>query len=316
MSPLPSIGFVGLGAMGAPMAARLVGAGFVVTVWNRSPERAAPLVAAGARLAASPAEAAGDADVVISVLFDDAAVEAVAFGEAGLAASMRPGTTHLSCSTISPTLADRLEEEHGRRGQHAVSAPLLGSAAMAAAGTLYLAASGPAEAIERLGPVFSALAQKTLVVGDRARHAVVAKLANNFLLFAVTEAIGEALALAEKSGLPRAAMMDLMWETDFGKRLHHRRRGSAGCVLANRLSADPENRVLVLEAGGKDDWIWFHIPVGYLFSIGNPRADWMFETQAIPGLNGRKPGLSARQGDRRVLGDQRHDLHARPGGRL
>ncbi|MCF8505123.1 MAG: GMC family oxidoreductase N-terminal domain-containing protein [Caulobacter sp.] len=63
--------------------------------------------------------------------------------------------------------------------------------------------------------------------------------------------------------------------------------GSAGCVLANRLSADPRNRVLVLEAGGKDDWIWFHIPVGYLFSIGNPRADWMYETQAVPGLNGR-----------------------------
>ena len=64
--------------------------------------------------------------------------------------------------------------------------------------------------------------------------------------------------------------------------------GSAGCVLANRLSADPITHVLVLEAGGKDDWIWFHIPVGYLFSIGNPRADWMFETQAIPGLDGRK----------------------------
>lgn len=63
--------------------------------------------------------------------------------------------------------------------------------------------------------------------------------------------------------------------------------GSAGCVLANRLSADPRNRVLVLEAGGQDDWIWFHIPVGYLFSIGNPRADWMFETDASPGLNGR-----------------------------
>ena len=63
--------------------------------------------------------------------------------------------------------------------------------------------------------------------------------------------------------------------------------GSAGCLLANRLSADPRNRVLVLEAGGKDDWIWFHIPVGYLFAIGNPRADWMFETQPVPGLNGR-----------------------------
>ncbi|MDP1630815.1 MAG: GMC family oxidoreductase N-terminal domain-containing protein [Caulobacter sp.] len=63
--------------------------------------------------------------------------------------------------------------------------------------------------------------------------------------------------------------------------------GSAGCVLANRLSADPRNRVLVLEAGGQDDWIWFHIPVGYLFSIGNPRADWMYETQPVPGLGGR-----------------------------
>ena len=63
--------------------------------------------------------------------------------------------------------------------------------------------------------------------------------------------------------------------------------GSAGCVVANRLSADPSKRVLLLEAGGKDDWIWFHIPVGYLFAIGNPRADWMFETTPQPGLNGR-----------------------------
>ena len=63
--------------------------------------------------------------------------------------------------------------------------------------------------------------------------------------------------------------------------------GSAGCVLANRLSADPTKRVLVLEAGGRDNWIWFHIPVGYLFAIGNPRADWMLKTEPEPGLNGR-----------------------------
>jgi choline dehydrogenase-like flavoprotein len=63
--------------------------------------------------------------------------------------------------------------------------------------------------------------------------------------------------------------------------------GSAGCVLANRLSADAKNRVLILEAGGRDNWIWFHIPVGYLFAIGNPRSDWMFKTEAVPGLNGR-----------------------------
>jgi choline dehydrogenase len=63
--------------------------------------------------------------------------------------------------------------------------------------------------------------------------------------------------------------------------------GSAGCVLANRLSADPSKRVLLLEAGGRDNWIWFHIPVGYLFAIGNPRADWMFKTEPEAGLNGR-----------------------------
>jgi len=63
--------------------------------------------------------------------------------------------------------------------------------------------------------------------------------------------------------------------------------GSAGCVLANRLSANPVNRVLLLEAGGNDNWIWFHIPVGYLFAIGNPRADWLLKTEAVPGLNGR-----------------------------
>ena len=75
----------------------------------------------------------------------------------------------------------------------------------------------------------------------------------------------------------------------------------------------PTKRVLLLEAGGQDDWIWFHIPVGYLFLIGNPRSDWMFETEAEPGLNGRKLELSSRQGDRRIVLHQRHDFHARPG---
>ena len=92
--------------------------------------------------------------------------------------------------------------------------------------------------------------------------------------------------------------------------------GSAGCVLANRLSADPANRVLLLEAGGNDNWIWFHIPVGYLFAIGNPRSDWMFRDRAGAGPQRPRADLSARQGDRRLLGDQRHDLDARPGRRL
>jgi Choline dehydrogenase and related flavoproteins len=92
--------------------------------------------------------------------------------------------------------------------------------------------------------------------------------------------------------------------------------GSAGCVLANRLSADPSKRVLLLEAGGRDNWIWFHIPVGYLFAIGNPRSDWMFRTEPDEGTQRPQPRLSARQGGRRLVGDQCHDLHARAGRRL
>jgi choline dehydrogenase-like flavoprotein len=92
--------------------------------------------------------------------------------------------------------------------------------------------------------------------------------------------------------------------------------GTAGCIMANRLSADPNNRVLILEAGGNDNWIWFHIPVGYLFAIGNPRSDWMFKTEAEPGLNGRSLAYPQRQGDRWFLRHQRHDLDAGPGRRL
>ena len=92
--------------------------------------------------------------------------------------------------------------------------------------------------------------------------------------------------------------------------------GSAGCLLANRLSADAGKRVLVLEAGGRDNWIWFHIPVGYLFAIGNPRSDWCFKTEPEAGPQRPQPQLSARQGDRRLVVDQRHDLYARPGRRL
>ena len=92
--------------------------------------------------------------------------------------------------------------------------------------------------------------------------------------------------------------------------------GTAGCILANRLSEDPKNRVLLLEAGGNDNWIWFHVPVGYLFAIGNPRSDWMFRTVEEPRLNGRSPGVSPRQGDWWFLGNQRNDCHARPSRRL
>ena len=92
--------------------------------------------------------------------------------------------------------------------------------------------------------------------------------------------------------------------------------GTAGCLLANRLTADPTKRVLLIEAGGKDDYHWVHIPVGYLKCIGNPRTDWCYSTEPEPGLNGRSLRYPRGKGAGRQLQHQRHDLHARPEPRL
>ncbi len=92
--------------------------------------------------------------------------------------------------------------------------------------------------------------------------------------------------------------------------------GTAGCLLANRLSAEPNHRVLLLEAGKTDSYPWIHIPVGYLYCIGNPRTDWLYHTEPDAGLNHRDTALSTRPGIGRMLLDQRHDLYARPSARL
>ena len=128
------IGFIGLGAMGSVMAGHLLKAGHALTVWNRSPDKAAPLVEAGARRAASPAEAAAGAEVVITSLADDAAVEQVVLGEDGLARGLGAGAVHVGTSTISPKLSERLADAHAKKGQGYVAAPVLGRPPAAAQG--------------------------------------------------------------------------------------------------------------------------------------------------------------------------------------
>lgn len=213
------IAFIGLGKMGLPMALRLAKAGHELVVWNRTSERAAAVVELGAAQAASPAEAASGAEAVVSVVFDDVALEQVTFGAQGLLAALEPEAIHLSCSTVSVSLADRLAQAHAAAGRRLVSAPLFGSSGMAQEGSLYFAAAGPEEAFAALRPVFDCLGQHSFYLGPQPRRANVAKLANNFLIFALTQSIGEALALSEKSGLPRERMMELLWESDFGRRI-------------------------------------------------------------------------------------------------
>ncbi len=189
--------FIGLGSMGRGMARNLLRAGHELTVWNRTRANAEELAGAGARLAANPAEAAASG-LVVTMLADDRAVEQVVFGEHGLAAGLPRGGIHVSMSTISVALSRRLTEEHSRRGQVFVAAPVFGRPEAAEAAKLFVVAAGPREAVERCRPVFEALGQKTFEVGDEPVRANAIKLAGNFLIVCMLESLGEGFALTRK----------------------------------------------------------------------------------------------------------------------
>ena len=214
------LGCVGLGPMGAAMAFRLVSAGHEVTVWNRSPEKARPLAEAGARIADTAAEAAHGAAFVLSSLANDAALEAVVGGESGLLAGLSAGAVHLSASTISVALAARLAADHAAAGSVYLATPVLGRPPAAEAGKLFVMAAGDAAALERATPVLEAISQRVFVLGDRPEKANLAKLACNFMIFSTIEQFAEVFALAEKGGVDRAKIFELLTESFFTAPVH------------------------------------------------------------------------------------------------
>jgi 3-hydroxyisobutyrate dehydrogenase-like beta-hydroxyacid dehydrogenase len=207
------ISFIGLGNMGRPIAANLLKAGFDLAVWNRTPQSADDLVAAGATRVDSPAAASGS-DVVISMLADDAAVEQVAF-EGRLIELLPAGAIHVSMSTISVALSERLAAAHEAHGSIYVAAPVFGRPAAAAEAKLFVISAGPAPALERLQPVFDVIGQRTFRFGERPENANVVKLTGNFLIASVIESLGEALALTRKSGIDPHAFVDMLTSTLF-----------------------------------------------------------------------------------------------------
>jgi len=208
-----NIGFIGLGSMGSAIALNLINAGHQVSVWNRSPHKTDSLVAAGATLANSPAEA-GNNEVVMTMLADDAAVEAVVFGEHGTLNSQQ-AATHISLSTISVDLADRLTAAHADVGRGFVAAPVFGRPAAAQAAKLFVAAAGPAATLALCEPVFHAISQRVFNIGERPSMANVIKLSGNFMIMAAVEAMAEAMTLCEKSGVPKATLFDVLTNTLF-----------------------------------------------------------------------------------------------------
>jgi len=210
----PAVGFIGLGNMGSAMATRLLDAGFDVTVYNRSPGKADAVVARGATVAATVAQACAG-DVVFTMLANDEAVEAVVTGDAGVLATMREGATHVSASTISAALSKRLTAAHAAAGQQFITSTVLGRPEAASAGKLFVLAAGPAEAVEPLIPVLDALGQRTFRVSDVASVGNVVKLSANFLLANVIESLSEAVALVSKAGVDRADYIDIITSTLF-----------------------------------------------------------------------------------------------------
>ncbi|MGE2834323.1 NAD(P)-dependent oxidoreductase [Mycobacterium sp. SMC-4] len=208
------IGFVGLGNMGAAMAANLLAAGHELTVYNRSPDKTRPLVEHGAAAASTVAQAC-DADVVVSMLADDVATEAVTFGDSGIVSALRPGAIHVSCSTISVALSQRLTEAHAAARQTFVAAPVFGRPEAAAAAKLFVVAAGPAAALGALEPLFSAVGQRTFVIAEQQHIAHLVKLSGNFLIASVIESLGEAMALVAKAGVDKVEFLDLLTSTLF-----------------------------------------------------------------------------------------------------
>lgn len=204
------IGFVGLGHMGSGMASSLLRAGHDLVVFDRTPAKAEALVSRGARIAETARDAAHEVDVLVSMLSDDDAVEAVVLGDRGAITTLERGAIHVSSSTISPAMSKRLARAHADRGQGYVAAPVLGRPEVAARGELVVVAAGASDVVERCAPVLHAIGKEVRVVGEAPEMANVAKLGVNFVLATLLEAIGEAYGLVEGHGIDSGTFLDVL----------------------------------------------------------------------------------------------------------
>jgi 3-hydroxyisobutyrate dehydrogenase-like beta-hydroxyacid dehydrogenase len=201
--------------MGAAIATNLVRARHELTVWNRSPEKARALVDAGATLAARPKEAVAGCEVVVSMLADDAALDSVMSGDAGILAGLHAGALHISMSTIAVATADNLAARHTEHRQRFLAAPVFGRPEAAAAAKLFVVAAGNAADLQTAKPLFEAMSQRVFYVGEKPSAANLVKLCGNFMILAAIEAMAEAMTLAQKGGVPKQKLLEVLTGTLF-----------------------------------------------------------------------------------------------------
>jgi 3-hydroxyisobutyrate dehydrogenase-like beta-hydroxyacid dehydrogenase len=210
------VGFIGLGIMGGAMARNLVAAGHEVTVYNRTRAKADELGAAGATVAAIPADCATGADVLITVLGGDASVAEVLFeGPDDVIEALPDGAIHVSMETISVEYSAALTGTHQARGKRFVCAPIIGRGDAAEAGELTLIVGGAAADVERCRPVFEAMSKRIVPVGEDPKTAAIVKLSNNYLIAGALGAMGEAFAVIRRAGVDPEVFYDLITKTMF-----------------------------------------------------------------------------------------------------
>lgn len=211
---MEKITYLGLGIMGQGMAANLLKAGYPVTVWNRTPDKATALVEQGAQLAGSPAEAVAEADVIMYCLSDDRAVEDLVFGSGNLLNSVKAGQIVINLTTLHPDTSRREAAAYAEKGVEFLDAPVFGSKNEAANGGLWIVVGGKRELYERVLPLLKPLSETTHYMGGTAMGASM-KLVGNLVVAAQLEALGEAMILATKAGLNPQDVLDVLHVTDF-----------------------------------------------------------------------------------------------------
>ena len=220
----PRVAVLGLGLMGSGMARRLLGAGFPLTVYNRSADKAASLVADGARLAESPRDAAAGAEFVVSMVADDGASRGVWFGEHGALSEVSPGAILIESSTVTTGWINELADAARAKEIELLDAPVTGSRTQAASGELNFLVGGSETALERARPLFAAMGRSATRVGPTGSGALL-KLINNFLCGVQAVSLAEALAVIERAGLDREIATQIL------------ANGAPGSPLLKTLSA-------------------------------------------------------------------------------
>ena len=249
---MAKIAFLGLGMMGAPIATRLLQAGHELTVWNRTPDRAKPLAARGAKVARSPAEAGAGAAFAITMLATPEALKEVVLGEHGLVRALGPGQVYVDMSTVGPHVIRSIAAQFPN-GVTVVDAPVRGSVSQAAEGRLEIFAGASDEDFERVRPILESLGSVVHIGGPGAGAAM--KLVANLALGASIAAVGEALALGEALGLGRAPLLNMLEGSQVGPAVRVKRANiESGHYPPNfKLRHAAKDLRLVIEAAAAVD---------------------------------------------------------------